>query len=354
MALNFLGLGFSFGAKDNGLMDTLSGVSGQLGTIVTQMDTLISVQAAAGGVMSSIADSMDGEGLGKVEAGVESASEAFQKTLPSAVKKGSVGFSRGTSSILSKGFAVRAAFGWIGIAAGAAMGVIGGLAGAFTGVAKAAGDFMGEFSVKSFQKSLDGLHSGLNLTTSLEGQMQSLSEESRKMGANMGYTGKELNKFSQRAANMAHSLNIGADEATLAIRAFDEAEDELRAMGFTSAQSVARFTAGYGVNSDLLRNSTMQMTREFGFTGEQIKSTMSAIVAMGQATGDVSGAMEGLPQIMEQTRQRAAMMGQEMNPEELADMAIQSQALAAGLFQLDQDSDKAREAPMIVTGKHHR
>jgi hypothetical protein len=190
---------------------------------------------------------------------------------------------------------------------------------------------------------------GTNLTTGLEGEMQSLSKSARATGANFGYTGKELKKFSSKAASMAKGLAIDANTAALALRGWDEAGSELAAMGFKNAKQVAKFADAYGVSADVLRNSGLRMRKEFKMGDKEISQVTGSFAKMGQITGDVTGAMNEMPKMMDLLRRRAASMGQSLNPKELADYAGSMAGLAAGFMQSGQSSDQARSSAMALT-----
>ena len=343
MALNMMGLGFSFGAKDDGLIGALDGISDRLGGIQNSLVQMTDLAAQSTIPFEALGDQLSTAEFEKVGDELAGVANVMGTELPDAAKRGGTDFGRSAGQMTSKGFGVTAMFGFMGGAAGGALGILNDMVGSVVGLVKSLNP-LEMFSFDKFRSGLSGLTSGINLTSSLEGEMTQLSVSARQLGANMGYTGSQLDRFTSQAAGMAHGLNIGPEEAARAIRGFTEAESEMRAIGVESAQDLARFTAGFGVNADLIRNSTMQMRREFGFNDEQIAQTMSSIVAFGQASGDVSGAMGELPELMNQTRRRAALMGMELDSQELADYAVQTQGLGAALFAMGQDSDAVRSS----------
>jgi hypothetical protein len=64
---------------------------------------------------------------------------------------------------------------------------------------------------------------------------------------------------------------------------------------------------------------------------------------MGQETGDVTSAMNGLPALMKNMRDQASLMGVEMDSGKLANFAAQTNALASGFMAISSTSDDARE-----------
>jgi hypothetical protein len=183
---------------------------------------------------------------------------------------------------------------------------------------------------------------GINLTAGLEGEIVGTSKSVREMGANFGRTGKDLDKFTSKATSMSIGLNIGADQAALALRGWQEAGSELGALGFKSATELAKFTSAFGVNADTLRNSSLMMRNEFGLSDKEINRVVSSTVEMGQQTGDVAGALNELPQAMTRMRDQASLMGVEIDRGKLVDFAAQTNALASGFMKIGQTSDDAR------------
>jgi hypothetical protein len=200
------------------------------------------------------------------------------------------------------------------------------------------------------------LNDSMNLTTGLEGQMVGLSKGARALGANFGYTGEALNKFTREAASMALGLNVGEQVTAKAIRGYMEMSQSLdvaRALGISSAKELAKFTEAFGLDADLLRNSALRMRLEFGLSEEAISNVVGSIVSMGQQTGDVTGALGELPQVMEIMSAKAELMGKklsELDKSALVGLATQTSAIAAGMFRLNQSSDQVRSTAMSVTG----
>lgn len=192
----------------------------------------------------------------------------------------------------------------------------------------------------------DEINGGVNLTSGFEADMQAKAVSARKLGANMGYSGKALNKFTGEAASLAYNMNIGEEATAKAIRGWHEAGTELEAMGFKSAKSFARFTEGYGIDADLVRNQSMRMTRELGMTPEAVHRMTSSMFEFGTQSGDVAGAM-GKMKEMADLLQRAELLGKK--PEEMEAMVVQTNALSAALMLTGQDSTQAYTSAIGLT-----
>lgn len=192
-----------------------------------------------------------------------------------------------------------------------------------------------------------GLTEGVNLTTPYEAQLQSLNVQSRALGANMGYTGSQLNRFASRATGLADSLNVSAQTASEAIDAVARGGDLLRVVGIRSAADATRYNAVFGSIQDLSAH-LHQLRSEFGLTDEQIQGVAGSTVAMGRATGNVSGAFQNLAQVLQTVRQQAALQGAELDPAELSQSVRQVQALSAGFYQMTHNASEAQQMAMTV------
>lgn len=370
-----MGLGFSFGAKDAGLDSALAGVNNQFKQLddsvksfqSTAAEGLSPAEGIAENLQTQLTDFQDeidvGFDLGEsldldVGGGAEKAASGLADALDlggagekaqdevgglgNAVADmageaalGGTGFGRMANSVLGGAGKITGAMGWVGLALGPVISGFGqaaesagGMVDAVTGLPRRAGAAIHAIA-----------NEGINLTHSLEDEALALSVTSRQVGANMGYVGAELNQFVGRSTGMAMGLNIGADEAARAVRGATEAASELAAMGLESARDVARFSAGFGVNADLLRNAGLGMRNELGMTDDQIGQLTSSIVDMGQETGDVAGALNELPQVMALLRRRRALGD---TPEQLQQFASDTAAASRGMFQFTQDSDLVR------------
>lgn len=286
MALNAGGVGITFEGRDRGFLGLVSNATSELGRM-------------AGAGVSSIAD-----------------------------------FTRGTGSWLGK-------LGFYFI--GAKMAFQGFFA-LFDPLINGVKSLFGAFDPSALMETAGQLGEVTNLTSNLEAEAVSTGKSAREMGAQMGYTGDQLDKFTKKATSMAMALNVGPDEAAKALRAWDEATSEMRALGISNVEDLVKFTSAFGVEADQLRNSTLMMRKEFGLTDEQINNVIGSTIEMGRATGDVPAALNEMSQHMERMRENARGMGVELDAKKLANFAAQTNALASGLFQMGQDSDTARSA----------
>jgi phage-related protein len=362
VGLNFMGLGFNFGAKDSGLENALGQINAGFTGIDTTLQSLQTTALGATGPVEELAAGLADQlsGLQKdVEGGVdlgaavdtEAADDAAGSLgglgdaiggMTAEAEVGKTGFGRMANSVLGGAGKITSAMGWVGMAVGP---VISG----FGAAAERAGDMVD--AVTGIPARIGNqIHTianqGVNLTNSLEGEAVGLATTARSVGVNMGYLGQDLNRFIGQATGMAMGLNIGADEAARAIRAWDESAETLGATGLSSAQDVARLTAALGVNADVLRNSTLEM-QNLGASEDEIHRITSAVALMGRETGDLSGALNELPQILQMLERRRALGD---SPEQMAAFAADTAAAARGLFEFTQDSERARSMASELAG----
>lgn len=181
------------------------------------------------------------------------------------------------------------------------------------------------------------------LTTDREAELQHIAEGVRRVGVNYGFTGQALRQFTSQAAGLADSLAVGPEEAARAVRGFQEATSEFRAIGVRNAADVARIQSVFGVQADVLRNGLLQLRNELGFNDRSLNRLMGSVQAYGQQSGDVAGALGALPTLLQQLREQANATGRQLSGDELEQYGSGVMRLARGFFQLTQDSTQARE-----------
>lgn len=344
MSLNLMGLGFSFGAKDDGLEAKQKSIADNFDSIASKMSMMndMSKGATAGAGGMSGSEKML-EGMAESNARMV---EQMGEKIPEATRTASEQFKRDANEMESDQRKIGGGFNFIRDAMEK-----------LSSIARQnkLQTFVQAISLSKLNDVADAIggisQQGMNLTTGLEGEMVSLGKSTRATGANFGYTGQALAKFSGKASSMAKALNVDANTAALALRGWDEAGSELAAMGFKNAKEVAKFSDAMGVNADTLRNSGLRMRKELQMSDEQINRVMGSFTAMGQAQGDVNKSLETMPQMMDMLSRRAATMGKALDAEELSKYAASTAALGAGFMNITQDSDKAREMAMAVSQK---
>lgn len=365
MALNFSGLGFSFGAKDMGLsamQEKFSAGFLQMQTAVQEMGQQVqpafdkvgaSVQTGLDTVKQALGSSLNfgGELFKKVTERARPFTDslvrmgrwaggfgkAFKQGVVETLKQGSFFFKKKSDDIKKSQQTIAGGFGEIKEVVRKLNDIL--------RVNRLAG-FVGAVSLGVLGKIKSGIGAVANssgeLSTSLEAMGVAASKQARQTAVNLGLTGKELKSVSKQAAGMSIGLNIGADTAATSIVGWTKATKEMRAVGIGSATDLAKLSEVVGVNGKEFSNMLIRMRKEMGFSDAQMKLLTSSFTAMGQQTGDVSGALGAMPEILDLLSEKAALMGAKLDPKQLAEYAAQTAGLAAGLGKMGLSADKAR------------
>jgi hypothetical protein len=185
---------------------------------------------------------------------------------------------------------------------------------------------------------------GMNLTTGFEAELTASRKSTLAFGANIGKSGKDLQKFSGDAVNMGISLNIGAESAGKAMYGFEAATGAFKAMGVDSAATLAKVSEVYGVNVQDLGWKLNAVQKAVGLTDESLGSISSAFLAAGKHMGNVGGAMEDLQAVLPIIKDEFAASGQTLTEMQLADHARQVAQLGAAFYELSGDSGEAMGA----------
>lgn len=335
--MNFGGLGFTFSAVDKGLKGAISATYTGFANIGKAVGGFGKAAGESLSGLSSLFKPLSAESLD----GMQSRTEGFTGALKRGMK-GALGAVGSVSKKLGQ-FVVSGVQGFTDLT-----GKVGTFTAALTSRVLTSGlQALGRGVSSTASQAVTAMQ-GLtaaptNLTTGMEAAMQHHAEAARRIGVNYGYLGAGLRTFTRQAAGMADSLNISDEQAAMAVRGFREAGAELRAVGLSSANMVARFSAVTGASSDLLRNSLLQARREFGMNDEQLQTMMHSTVAMGRYTGDVTAALNGMSETMQHLRQAAAQSGVELTAERMRQFTLGTNRAAAALFVFSQNSDDARQ-----------
>lgn len=338
MPLNFLGLGFSFGAKDTGLGKQLEGITGKLDQIVNAMAGVAAGATKATQPLEGMVSPKEAANVQGLASSVEGLGTQVGDNLVDQSKRGAQGFDKASRGI-ERG-EDRIEGGFLGI-----KDIIEKL-NSILSINRLA-TFIESISLSRLNDIAEKLGdvgaTGGQLTTSFEATIVASNKSARAMGANFGMSGKALSKFTSQSTSMGIALNISADEAAKATYAYAQATKYLGAMGIKSAAELAKFTAVTGVSGDMLSDVARQMGTQFKMTDEQIKAVTSSFTQAGQAMGNVGGTLQDMPKMMEQIQRRAVTMGGALDPDELAKYAQSTAALAAGFYKMGNSEEKARE-----------
>lgn len=152
--------------------------------------------------------------------------------------------------------------------------------------------------------------SGMKLTSSMEATLQQMDIASRKMGANLGKTGKDLQKFSQANTALAKSLGISVEEAGKANAAFEYLDKTsnnfneavsgaFKELGLNTAKDVAKFASAMNIDPYEFTYGLNQMQKQLGLTSGGISQILGSLQQYGTETGDVSGSLKKMMELQD-------------------------------------------------------
>lgn len=185
---------------------------------------------------------------------------------------------------------------------------------------------------------------GRNLTTSLEGEFASMGKQAKASFANLGYSAEEVRKLTGLASGMAKSLNLDVGATTDAIYAYGFATEEFAALGLNSAADIAKAVAVTGMNARETAQFLHTLTSTYGLGSEELAKLYSATVELGQASGDVGGAVGRLPALMEQLALSTDRYGNALEGADLARFAQETVSLSAGFYSMGYNVEQAEGA----------
>lgn len=343
MAANFMGLGVSFGAKDDGLLDMQEDVLTGLTDIVDKLLELSdSAAKRASSAMGEVGEALPTDKVESLSQQVDDLSDSLGTSFVEASEDAEQSFSDGLTGMSS-------ALDSLGGSLEDGVSAVGRFAKSLA--TKALAKFSADvaYTVDTVKGFFNTLGSGINLADSIEDQFVAMDKQARALGANYGYTGEKLAEFSSEASSMAYNLNTSVDVTGQAIRGFSEMEagvDGLtEALGLT-AETMAKLQDTGLITSDTLRNTTMRMNKELKLTPEQIDRIFDSYVQMGRAQGNVNTGVEQLNDLNEKLARLNAMG---YSTDEMEDYAKQTAALQVGMYQFAQSSELAAQQQQAMS-----
>lgn len=354
MGLNIGNLGFTFAAEGKGFLrfqkDAIRGFGSMSSKIEEAAEatrplaaSFNSAAVAARRAQLAVAGFSSAgmaEDLRRANTEVERAAEVLSHDLPVAAEAGARSFHKEGTRVKVDSEALVRSLGKVGAAASAMKDTLGK---AFKGAGQAVSSQM-----KSIGSGVSRLLTAqTNLSTGLEAEGIQLAKAARTTGAQIGYTGAELKKFTREAAGMAAALNIDASTAGKAIYQFKWAGKELAAVGIRSAKQVAKLQESGIVNTENLAKNMRRLREQFQFTDAGMGTFIGSLYELGKEAGDVPGAIDKAGQIIEVLGAVTDKTGKLMRGVELEKFAASTVAASRGFYAIYQDADKATE---VATG----
>jgi hypothetical protein len=217
---------------------------------------------------------------------------------------------------------------------------VGGLVGSFKGIKD---QIVGPLS--EVKDRLVNLKNALpeNLTTSYEAQLVSAEKAGYSQAAQLGYSSKQMGKFSAEATNMSIAMNRSTEEAGKAIFAWDRGSGVLKAVGIDSKETALK-VGDLGVDMAALTYSLKEMQTSLGLNDKALKKVTDSTLAWGQQSGDVRGAMASMQDQVDSLSKRAHAFGRQLSGDELADWAESTNQAKQAIFTLIPNMKKAGAA----------
>jgi hypothetical protein len=180
-----------------------------------------------------------------------------------------------------------------------------------------------------------------NLTTSYEAQLVAADKAGRQLGANLGYSTKEMGRFSREATSLSIGLNRSTEEAGKAIYAWERGADVLKMVGIDSKETALKVQDVFGVDMSKFVFTLKEMQSSLGMDNAAIKRLTDSTLAWGQQSGDVNKALSGMQEQVNSLQKRAHAFGRTLSGGELAEWAESSNQAKQLLFALGNNAEKA-------------
>lgn len=390
MALNFLGLGFSFGAKDLGLKkmqttliagftslsleirrlsESLTGV--KLGTVLDQLPTdELNKQSAA---IRGLADSMEGQlpaaateaatamrdagrstekGSRQVTSGLtgmaglgvhtqqtfSDMSKTLREDLPEAIRKAAMGFTRDGTSIWSMERKIRDGFDWI------------------RNASEKLNSILRINKLQLFIQSLDLLKlqnvgnaiqhmvsDGGQLTTSLEAQAAAYNKTARTIATSMSGSAADVRRYTSQMTGMAIGLNVDVTAVGQAFAAVQRTTGDVAQLGFRDMQSLVKATQVVGVSADDLVGMMQNLQVSWGMSTEGAKGLLDEVTAIGQSMGFGVGAVQNMQRTVAAMDESFAQFAQNA-PEQTRRLILSTTALQGAFVRMGMGEEAAGTA----------
>jgi phage-related protein len=346
MSLNFLGLGFAFGAKDNGLKTKQRQYAAGFGNISDELGKMGKKASGSAGALSGMTEDMSGSAMDKLTASVDKLAMSLGDGLPKAGHRGAEAFHNTSNDIVSSEEHIGGGFNFIRDAVEKLNSIL---------RLNKLQTFLQSISLARLNDIAHGVENiatnGLNLTTSFEETIIASNKTARSMGANFGLAGKSLGRFTDQATSMGISLNIGADKAGEAAYNVTLATKELGAVGLKSAADLAKFAEVSGVSAGDITQTFKQAGQQFHLTDKQLRQLAGSALESGKQIGDIGGQFKQMPHILDLIARRAAVLGKKFDPQQMADFASQTLAVSGALYNMGASAEEAREAATSLAEK---
>lgn len=390
MALNFLGLGFSFGAKDLGLKkmqtamiagftslsleirrlsESLQGV--KLGVVLEQLPTQeLDKQSSA---IQRLADSLSGQlpaaateattamrdagkstekgsrqvagGLtGMSDLGLQTKetfaemSQVLREGIPDAMRKASMSFMRDGTTIWSMERKIRDGFDWIRQATDKLNSIL---------RINKLQLFIQSLDLLKLQNVGNAIQSmatdGGQLTTSLEAQAAAYGKTARTIATSMSGSAADVRRYTGQMTSMAIGLNVDVTAVGQAFQAVQRTTRDVSQLGFRDMQTLVKSTQVLGMSADDLVGMMQNLSVSWGMGAEGAKSLLDEVTAIGQSMGFGVGAVQNMQRTIVSMDDAFANFA-EASPEQARRLILSTTALSGAFTQMGMSEQEAGAA----------
>lgn len=279
---------------------------------------------------------------------VKTLSGTLGQKLPAAARKGGEKFKRSADGIEAGGNQVSRSFQKIDESASKMGKSVG-----------TSGDKFKSFLDKMPMKRLAGVAGALGnigsaggeLTTGFEAAAQQNSVDTRKIVANTGLMGKELNKANQEAAGLVMGMKVSAQTAGHATSAMIKFGPVLKAIGVDSAATGVKLEDGLGIPIYETAQNFDRMQKGLKLTDKDLGNLSRSFMATGEAVGDVQGPIKHMDEIMSLAQRRTNLLAQGVKTIGGKDAVMSINQASRSLYALTGNAKGAQEAALTIEGK---
>lgn len=184
--------------------------------------------------------------------------------------------------------------------------------------------------------------SGRNLTTSFEATLYSNTVTAKKMAWNFGLMGKDAKKFHSQAQSLSLETGISFDQAAEATFNFQWASKALTAVGIKDFKALAKVADVTGISAGELVDQFQKIQTELGMTSESaIQNLTGAFIEAGREVGDVKLAMTSMNSSLGVLAKKAALAGKKLSDTDLAAYGKQAAQVAAAMWNVTGSTEEA-------------
>lgn len=192
---------------------------------------------------------------------------------------------------------------------------------------------------------------GQHLTTDFEHAAQQHSVSTRRMIAQTGIFGAELNKLNGQAAGMAHGMGMSDQVAAHAVATFSQFKDEMKALGIESAVTAGKVEEGMGVS---IRDVAFQMHRlkdGLKLSQKDMEELGKSFTSTGETIHDIGAPFKSMDAVLDLATRRTNLVRQGLSTIGGKESVKSINRATQSLYILTGDAKGAQEAALGLEDK---